>query len=64
MVIPFQRSDGCSKSSKGFSKRPRVSLKEIHVVSAERVERSRARPQSVAALEGARPRDELPGLVA
>ena len=36
----------------------------MYVVSAERVERSRARPQSVAALEGARPRDELPGLVA
>jgi hypothetical protein len=28
----------------------------MYVVSAERVERSRARPQSVAALEGARPR--------
>ena len=36
----------------------------MYVVSAERVERSRARPQSVAALEGVRPRDELPGLVA
>ena len=54
MVIPFQRSEGCSKSSRGFSPR-RVSLQEMYVVSAERVERSRAHPQSVAALEGARP---------
>ena len=45
MVIPFQRSEGCRK----------VSILEVHVVFAERVERSRARPQSVAALEGARP---------
>ncbi len=36
----------------------------MNVLFAERVERSHARPQFVAALEGGRPRDKLPGLVA